>query len=295
MGDYRDFPVTPYGELASAMWPADWPFVVRQTMTDDDVAVQTALNMLQAGGGGDEPESGGEGLYRAVADPCPIPDRGFGAACFRTMSHPIIVLVSDAHLHNGPTPSYNYGSPPVPAAHTWAATSAALVANDVRVVGVGVPLLFIPPVNIADLRAVASATSSFDAAGGLTVYEATGTGVGAVVVNGIVDLVGATTQDVTSVERDDTADTVDAREFIQAITPLMASRPGVTFDATTFYEVPGGTTVTFDVTFQNDFLPPTSVVQIFRAYIDVHDLASMTVLDTRNVYIVVPPEGGILF
>jgi len=63
-------------------------------------------------------------------------------------------------------------------------------------------------------------------------------------------------------------------------------------DATTFYGVPGGTTVTFEVEFVNDFLPHEDRVRIFRAQIEVHDLPGRTPLDTRNVYVVVPARDG---
>jgi hypothetical protein len=113
------------------------------------------------------------------------------------------------------------------------------------------------------------------------------------VVDGIVDLVGATTQDVTSQQRDDESDAVDATRFMQSIRPVRATR-ATTFDETTFYGVAGGTTVTFEVTFRNDFLPQQTYVQIFQAFIDVVDTVSGTTLDTRNVYVVVPALGGVL-
>ena len=49
---------------------------------------------------------------------------------------------------------------------------------------------------------------------------------------------------------------------------------------------------TFEVTFENDFLEHGDRVRLFRAEIEVHDLPGMTVLDTRNVYIVVPARDG---
>ena len=91
----------------------------------------------------------------------------------------------------------------------------------------------------------------------------------------------------------DESDAVDARMFIQRVTPLRATR-ATRFDATTFYGVAGGTTITFEVEFRNDFQRAQTHVQIFRAYIEVFDTASTTVLDRRNVYVVVPPIGGIL-
>jgi hypothetical protein len=113
------------------------------------------------------------------------------------------------------------------------------------------------------------------------------------VVGGVADLIGAESQDVTARAIDDPSDAVDATRFIRAITPVRASR-ATSFDATTFYGVAGGTTIVFDVTFVNDFLPHETFVQIFQADIEVFEVGSMTVLDSRNVYIVVPAIGGTL-
>lgn len=290
VGDYRDFPVDPYGDAG------DWPFRVRQTMTADVSAVQTALNMLAAGGGNDGPESTVEGLYRAVAG-ASCPD-GFGEACFRNSSHPIIVVVTDAEMHNGPGGANAYSGV---TARTWTEMIAALNAENVKVVGAAVDPFSVgfpfPLPNVArpHLEQLAMATSSRSYSGALTVYDAPGGSVSSAVVDGIVDLVGATRQDVTSRTLDDPSDPagVDATRFITAVTPLRATR-ATTFDATTFYGVAGGTTVTFSVTFQNNFLPEQSYVQIFQAFIEVLDVESGTTLDRRNVYIVVPAVGGVL-
>jgi hypothetical protein len=287
VGDYRDFPVDPYGDAG------DWAFRIRQTMTDDVAAVQTALRGLRAGGGNDGPESATEGLFHTVADDS-CPD-AFGAACFRLMTHPIIVLVTDAEFHNGPDSANDYGAGVD--ARTWSATIAALNANDTNVIGVAVDSAPFPlpiPIPIAsepDLRALATATDSRSSAGGLTVYTAASGSVSASVVDGIVDLVGAATQDVSARKLDDDTDVMDAMLFITAITPLRATR-ATRFDATTFYGVAGGTTVTFDVTFRNDIAPATDRVQLYRAFIEVFDVATDTALDRRNVYIVIPREDG---
>jgi hypothetical protein len=288
VGDYRDFPVDPHGD------PGDWAFQIRQTMTSDLTSVQTALRGLRAGGGNDGPESATEGLFRSASgDTCPD---GFGEACFRFSSHPIIVLVTDAQFHNGPDTTNDYGSA-VPTARTWSETTAALNANDVKVVGVAVdfapfPLPFpIPVASEPDLRALATATDSRSSTGTLTVFTAASGSVSTSVVDGIVDLVGASEQDVSARELDDDSDAVDATQFIQAITPLRATR-ATRFDDTTFFGVAGGTTVTFDVTFQNNVAPATDRVQLYRAYIEVFEVSSGTALDRRNVYIVIPREDG---
>lgn len=286
VADFRDFPVGVYGQ------PGDWPVVVRQTITTDVGEVQSALNMLSAAQGGDVPEAAGQGLYVSVADPCLNPDGGWGAACFRNATHPIIVLVTDVGFHNGPDPLNDYVG--VPDAHTWAETQAALQEHDVRVAGVGISYPYYgPSAALSDLTALADVTSSHDAMGAATVYQAEGGAVGGAVVDGIVDLVGSATQDVSARSLDDDTDTVDAREFITAISPLRASR-ATSFDTTTFHGVAGGTEVTFDVTFENDFLPATTRVQIFKAYVEVFDVESGLSLDRRNVFVVVPPEDGII-
>jgi hypothetical protein len=292
VGDYRDFPVDPYGD------GGDWAFTLRQAMTSDVAAVQTALGRLAAGGGNDGPEATVEALYRSVSGGS-CPDAGFGEACFRAMSHPIIVVVTDAEMHNGPGGANPYsGVSPTP--HTWAEMTGALNANGVKVVGAAVDPVSIIPIpfplpNAArpHLLEVARATSSRSYSGAETVYDAPGGSVSTAAVDGIIDLVGATRQDVTSRTLDDTSDALDATQFIKAVRPVRATR-ATSFDDTTFFGVSGGTTITFEVRFENDFLPAQSFVQIFQAYIEVYDTASTTTLDRRNVYIVVPAIGGVL-
>lgn len=283
VGDYRDFPVDPFGS------PGDWPYVTRQTMTASVPAVQAALGTLVAGGGNDGPEAMLEGLHGAVTGSGCGPDGGFGAACFRNDSYPIIVLVTDAEAHNGPGGANPYTGV---AAVDWPTTIAALTGASVKVVGVGVPIIFFTPAR-PHLEALATATGSVSASGALTVYDAPGGAVSTAVVDGVLALVGSAQQDVTSRNIDDPSDAVDATLFIKAVNPLRATR-ATTFDATTFYGVAGGTTITFQVTFQNDFLMQETFVQIFRAQIEVIDVPGGTRLDIRNVYIVVPGIGGIL-
>jgi hypothetical protein len=282
VGDYRDFPVAPYGD------PGDWSFELRQAVTFDLFAVQAALDGLRAGGGADTPESMLEGLYSAVTGECGAD--AFGAACFRNDSHPIIVIATDAPTHNSPSGDYDYDGSV--SARSWSETVAALNAKNVKTLGAAVRFMGIAQ-GRADLEALATATNSYSRDGALTVYVAPGGTVDEIVVSGIVDLVGAETQDVTSRKIDDPSDAVDATLFMKAIRPIRATS-ATSFDDTTFYGVAGGTTITFEITFQNDFLPEQSYVQIFMAQIEIHDLPGMNQLDLRNVYIVVPAEGGML-
>lgn len=285
VGDYRDFPTGDYGD------PGDWPFRLRQAMTDDVSAVQAGLGTLAAGGGADIPEALVEGMYESVAGSCSS-GAGFGQACFRTDSHPIIVAVTDAPGHNAPGTDPYVGV----AARSYAETTAALNAAGVKIVGASVTLFggIFGSEARNDLEDFARDTGSTSSTGALTVYDSDGGNVSTSIVDGILDLVGAERQDVTARSIDDTTDSVDATRFIKAIRPVRATR-ATDFDATTFYGVGGGTTITFEVHFENDFQPAQDNVQIYRAEIEIHDVPGGTRLDIRQVYIVIPRvDGGLI-
>lgn len=285
VGDYRDFPVEPFGSAG------DWTFRLRQSMTVDIGPVQSALDGLRVGGGNDEPESQIEGLWEAAGGTCAA-GGGFGQACFRDASHPIIVVVTDARAHNGVDADTAYDS--TVTARSWGETSTVLNGHGVKIVGAAVkPMAIVPAPGAPDLEREARDTGSFNRDGAPTVYPAPSGEVSGAVVNGIVDLVSAETQDVTARKLDDPADAVDATLFIRELVPMWAS-DATRFDTVAFYGVRGGTTVVFSVMFQNDFQPHMPYVQIFRAYIEVYDMLGGTTLDTRNVYIVVPAEDGFL-
>ncbi|MCC7535956.1 MAG: hypothetical protein IT379_07075, partial [Deltaproteobacteria bacterium] len=121
------------------------------------------------------------------------------------------------------------------------------------------------------------------------------------VVNAIAELVGGTPQDVSTrtenVTMPPNPDGFDARQFIKSIVPVEGIRDGIrgtgytSKDMTTFYGVIPGTLVEFTVDFWNDVRPPAATAQIFRAKIIVVG-NGVADLSSRNVYIIVPPEGG---
>jgi hypothetical protein len=88
---------------------------------------------------------------------------------------------------------------------------------------------------------------------------------------------------------------VDATGFIKAI-HTVAGYPADGFqsmDEETFYAVVPGTAVDFEIDFYNDIRPASHTAVIFKARILVVGNGVAT-LDTRNVYIVVPPEGEMI-
>lgn len=124
-------------------------FRVRQNLTDNDAAVQAAVDDLAVGGGGDFPEAWINALHR-VSD---------GDIAYRAGSSPIVVLVGDAP------------SNVLPGGHTLAQAAAALEADGARVVAVnvGVSGAGLNQFNqVTDLLAVTGGKLVESAAGGVT-------------------------------------------------------------------------------------------------------------------------------
>jgi hypothetical protein len=322
VGRFEDFPVSGYGSFGTHAGtsvpglPADdVPFflhsVVRDPTVEFDVIQQAVEYLRDIGIGGDGSESHVEGLYQTatgagVAPWVPpqtcatapdFPEDPTGYPCFRPGALPIVVLISDAEMHNGPADYDAYFD--VPGAATVDGAVAALNSIGARVIGVASNAW---GANAVDhMRYVATNTGTVDFSGQPLVYE-TGGEVSYEVVEAIGDLSSSTPQDV-STGSEDLPDwpqylsagepEVDATGFIQAITPVRAIPPEGMLGAmteTTFEQVIPGTDVEFEVHFFNDFVPPRETSRIYEAIIIVVG-NGVARLDERHVYIIVPPEG----
>ncbi len=184
---YRDFPYGSYGSFG------DLPFELYQSSTPDLARVQSGIDRLSAGGGADGPESATEALYQTATGagwPGLVPGRSCAAGtrgmpCFRSSATPIIILITDAWAHEGPS-GYGYtGISPTP--HRYAETITALRGIGARVVGVAVG-----PTPLFDLRAYARDTMAVDAAGTPIVLESSFTsgGVAEAITNAVRGLCG---------------------------------------------------------------------------------------------------------
>jgi len=325
VGEHRDFPFCESMFSITGCYGSagDQPYVHHQNITSDVAAVQAGLGRLSAGGGADGPESqtgarfptgsgpGGEWTFfngtRWSIEParCEIlPDETFrriGYPCFRRGALPIIVLVSDVEFHNGPANANPYERV-TPAPHSLDRAVSEMTRIGARFIGVAVD-----GGGRAHQEAVARATGSVDGSGDPLVYDAAGGTVSDAIIEGIRTLVGGTPQDVDTRTENVPGNPgdVDATGFIKLIVPqtgcnpgsgVCGPSPGVTYerqDETTFYGVIPGTRVTFDVDFYNDFVPTPPTAQIYRARIIVVG-NGVADLDEREVYIVVPPEGGVV-
>jgi hypothetical protein len=319
VGQFRDFPFragTPFGTTFYGA-PTDEPYTNVQDVTPELAPVQSALDGLTLGDGGDGPESAVEALFQTATGAggawgfaptgatytlplraCPaIPDefeprRGY--PCFRPGALPIVVLVTDLEWHNGSEDGtrWRYESiAPAPARLPEAAEALRGIGG--RYVGVVIDDMF-----RSDHESVARMTGSVDATGAPLVYGAAAGEVSDRIRDGIETLALRTPQDVTLVSenRAPNPDDVDARLFIKSLAAVEGYGPGAGMgyasraDAT-FFGVTPGTLVDFAVEFSNDVVPPPPVARVYRARLVVIGNGSAR-LDEREVYIVVPPEGG---
>jgi len=226
---------------------------------------------------------------------CPsIPDEvgtRVGYPCFRPGALPIILIFGDNTFHNGPggSSSSSFVAP------SYDETMAALSGIGARVMGVN------SGGARPEFELVATSTGAVRADGTPLVFDisADGSGLTTAVVAAVRDLVGGTPQDVDTRTENvpGNPDGFDATRFILSIVPFEGYTAGggtggyTSKDMTTFYGVIPGTTVEFTIDFHNGVRPPADVAQIFEARIIVVG-NGVTDLDARNVYIVVPPEGG---
>jgi hypothetical protein len=141
-------------------------------------------------------------------------------------------------------------------------------------------------------------TGSVDGSGTTLVFDGDPGSTSTQILTGIQTLVGGTPQDVTTRTENvvGNPDEFDATLFIKSIVPVEGYRGGApggytSKDDVAFYGVTPGTQVEFAIDFYNDVRMPADVAQIFRARIIVVG-NGVADLDARNVYIIVPPEGG---
>lgn len=310
-GSYEDFPVDPYGNDSSSPFVSrnNHPFKLESVITADIGAVQATLS-LSANGGADGPESATEAIYLTAtgegltypggaipAQNCvAVPDevgRRRGYPCFRPGSLPIVVVVTDADFHNGNGGTAPYAGSVGPVAHSFDQAVAALNRIGARTIGVNLRGAR------ADLDALARGTGSVDGTGATLVYDGDPGSTSAQILTGIETLVGGTPQDVTTRTANvaGNPDEFDATLFIKSIVPIEGYQAGIagagyaSKDDVAFYGVIPGTQVEFGIDFYNDVRAPAATAQIFRARIIVVG-NGVADLSARNVYIVVPPEGG---
>jgi hypothetical protein len=227
-----------------------------------------------------------------------------GYPCFRPGAVPIVVMFGDEDVY---TQSYGAGCDPADG-NAPSLEQAVAEMNRIHARFIG-----IDSGNSAEgFTDVATGTGSVDAAGRPLVFtiNADGTGLDIRVVDAIEALASQVPIDI-SADAVDVAegpgDTVDATVFIDRVVPNEAGGVADPRDAgrvcvalpaedrssdtvpDVFPDVLPGTIVCFDIeAARNETIPPTAEPQLYRAQIRVIG-EGITVLDTRDVYFLVPP------
>ncbi len=298
VASFADFPVNPYGSPGR-----DTPFTLHLAMTSSMADVQAAVNSLGSSNGADQPEAqiealyqtatgAGLGAYVAPSEGCPM--GGTGYPCFRRDALPVVLLFTDAPMHNGPSGRHRYGGALSPPAHSYEATIRELNRLGVRVIGFDSG----GGNGRADLEAVARATNAVDASGAPLVYEI-GTN-GERLSTGVVDAVrtfaSTAVFDIDAVALDpDPADGVDVTALVREIIPLAADPPmgvrEIDRVAGVFRGVRAGTRVSFRIVLANELITPGPEPVVLRLEL-VFRGDGRTRLASRILQIVIPAIDG---
>jgi len=312
VGFHDDYPVGEYGSSP------DQPFGLLQKMTSDSALALAGVNLLALHNGNDGPESQvpalwsiatGTGLGDYLADQTTCEDGFIGYPCFRSGAIPIILLMTDAPFHNGPSGYSAYGTDVTPEPPNYSDLIGALDTIHAKVLPIfsGDDTDSVGKTHCDDVALDTGAHIDGDP---LTfVISSSGTGLGTSVVDAVEQLATGVPMEISAVTRDDTSDAVDATAFIDRIVPNTAGgiedpqNPGMICVgglATAnndddeyqdlFLGVQPDTAVCFDVVAAaNEIVPPTMSYQLFTAYIDVIG-DNVTLLDTREILFLVPPS-----
>ena len=294
VAQFADFPFAPYGAPL-----VDEPYTTLVPSTSDVDLVTTTVRRLRTLSGGDLAESHVPALFQ-VATNAPFrgiartdcPEGTVGATCLRRDSTPIVLLVTDAPMHNGPGGSAPYDpddffdAPP-----SYAQTVEALNAIGAKVLGIYSG----PATGLARQELAQLARDTGAVAGGEPLVldiGAEGEGLDAAVIQLVGDLVDRVPLDVTVVAEDFPDDAFDAERFVIGVETRGATPASGALDRGDRYdEVQPGTQVRFALLLANEELPRASEPQSFFLTVGlVGD--GVTRLRETVVEVVVPSIDG---
>ena len=308
---FDDFPVSNYGT------GSDRPFGLLQSPTTDTATAQAGVDKLALHNGNDVPESGYESLYR-IATGVELRWNGgsvpAGNVGFRAGSIPIVVHITDAVAHTtGQTP---YSSSYVYTIFSHDQTVTALNSIGAKVVTVHNGSVAAAITQLSNISNGTGAIVPSCANAGRTtlLYQisSNGTGLDTSTVNGIDALIKFATFSVYVVPADDgDGGTIDTACFLKKIEAIeyvpvdscaatITATPGAfngssynngfsNFSTGTSSATNPGNQLKFKVVAQNDTcFESTGAAKMFKAFINVIDNATGSVLDTQEVTIIVP-------
>lgn len=298
---FGEFPVEPHARRGASVDDVG-PFRMRTTITTDLARVEAALDETPVWANLDDPEASIEGLYQVatgeglspwIPPSFGCPAGGVGGGCFRREAFRIVMLATDAPMHNGPP-----GVPPVANysfdAHSYAETLAAVAAADLFVIGLGSEDRFRPS-PFPHLRALATDTGSVDGAGRPMVFDIgpRGDGIGVEIVNAVRRVAEDVPLDVDAIVEDVPGDGVDGRDVVVGVRAAAADPPDAIggMEGARFFGVRPGTRLTFELLIDARGLPPARERRAFAVRI-IFRASGRSRIDDRDVVVVVPGEDG---
>jgi hypothetical protein len=297
---FGEFPVEPHARPGADTGP----YLLRTPITEDVADIEAALVETPVWGNLDDPEAAVEGLYQVVTGEGLRPfiepsvgcaSGGVGGACFRGDAFRVVMLVTDAPMHNGPpgvSPIAPYTFTPAP--HTWEQLLAAVEARDVFVIGLGASDRGRPSA-APHLLALGRDSGSLDGAGQPLVFDigSGGERIGGEVVSAVRRLAETVPLDVDAVVEDRRGDDVDALEVIGGIRAVSASPPdGIGgIDGPRFVAVRPGTLLTFALDIDIRGLPPSPLRRELAARV-IFRASGRSRIEVRDVVVVVPGADG---
>jgi hypothetical protein len=291
-----EFPVEPHGPGRVR------PYELRSTITVDVRQIEAQLEVVPTWGNRDDPEAQVEALYQVATgeglDPwieptLGCPRGGLAGVCFRRDSLAVVMLITDAPMHNGPPgvppdDPYEFDGP-----HQYGETMEALRSAGIRVIGLGARDARRPSA-LPHLTEVARDTDAVGP-GGPLVFDigSRGDEVGEGIVDAVRSLAEGLPLDVDAVVQDVGGDEIDARALVAAVRPLRAEpMTGIReISGDDFLGVQPGTLVTFQVEVDASGLPDSDSTRrvpariIFRAF-------GRSRLGRQDVVIVLPGVDG---
>lgn len=301
---FGEFPVEPHGP------PGVQPYELRSPITTEVTRVEAALDDYPNWGNFDDPEAAIEGLFQVLTgdgygDPTTpgfipasigCPSGGVGGACFRLDALPIVMLITDAPMHNGPpsvVPIEPYEFEPAP--HLYEHATRAVERLDALVLGLGAEDPGRPS-PIGHLRALAIDTGSLDASGEPLVFDIGSGGnlIGDRIVQAVQFVASEVPLDVDAVAEDLPGDTVDANDVLRGVIAVSADPPSNVdrIEGSSFFGVIPGTALTFELIVDASGLPPSSERRVYGARI-IFRASGRSRLEVRELEIVVPGTDGI--
>ena len=318
---FDDFPTGPNGFLQTPYGSgSDRPFGLLQSPTTDTSVAQAGVNQLSLHNGSDAPESGYESLYKIATGVALSWNGGSvaeGGVGFREGAIPIVFHITDAAAHDSSNTPYS-------SSYVYTIYNQSQVISAMNAIGAKVVSVVSEGGDTTtatnQLTAVSSGTGavvpSCANVGRTTLLytiKSDGSNLDSSAVNGVDALIKYASFDVRVEPADDLNDpSLDTSCFLKKVEALeyqpvdscaatIVATPAAfngadynngftNFSTGTSTAGTPGNKLTFNVEAMNDCFPEEKEAKMFKAYINVIDNKTGSVLDTQPVTIIVPAQ-----